>query len=79
MNQKQLLMYITQVSFALDDIILYLDTHPCDKDALEYYQKVKELRKEAVKKYTHEFGPLTKDTNESSCTWEWVNSPWPWQ
>lgn len=79
MNQKQLLMYITQVSFAIDDVVLFLDTHPCDKEALEFYQKTRKLREEAVKKYTREFGPLTKDTIESSCSWDWVKSPWPWE
>ena len=39
MNQKQLLMYITQVSFALTEVNLYLDTHPCDQKAMEYYQE----------------------------------------
>ena len=28
MNKKQLLRFITEVSFALDDIALYLDLHP---------------------------------------------------
>ncbi len=79
MNQKQLLMYITQVSFALDDVVLFLDTHPCDKDALEYYQKTKELREEAVNKYNREFGPLTTDSVNDSYRWSWVDAPWPWE
>ena len=28
---KQLLNRINQVSFAVDDLLLYLDTHPCDE------------------------------------------------
>ena len=32
MNKQQLFAFITEVSFALDDISLYLDTHPeCPK------------------------------------------------
>ena len=31
---KQLLNRINQVSFAVDDLLLYLDTHPCDERAL---------------------------------------------
>lgn len=56
MNQKQLLMYITQVSFALTEVNLYLDTHPCDQEAMEYYQEVRKLRQEALDKYQCEFG-----------------------
>ena len=35
MNREKhnLLAYITQVSFAMDDTVLFLDTHPCDKAA----------------------------------------------
>ena len=49
MNREKhnLLAYITQVSFAMDDTVLFLDTHPCDKDALCYYNKLKKEREEA--------------------------------
>ena len=33
-NKEDLMSIITQSSFALDDIKLYLDTHPCDEEAL---------------------------------------------
>ena len=40
MNQdkNKLLLYISQVSFGIDELVLFLDTHPCDQDALAYYQ-----------------------------------------
>ena len=37
-DQMRLLKFISQVSFALTETNLYLDTHPCDKVALSYYQ-----------------------------------------
>ena len=42
MNREKhnLLAYITQVSFAMDDTVLFLDTHPCDKEALCYYEQL---------------------------------------
>ena len=78
MNQQQLLKYIMQVSFALTEANHYLDTHPCDREAMEYYQEVRKLREEALEKYQCQFGPLLNDGNASD-TWEWVNTPWPWQ
>lgn len=78
MNQKQLLMYIAQVSFALTEANLYLDTHPCDQDAMDYYRQVKKLRKEALEKYQSQFGPLLNDGVRSD-TWDWVDAPWPWE
>ena len=45
-DQMRLLKYISQVSFALTETNLYLDTHPCDKVALSYYQMVKKQRED---------------------------------
>lgn len=43
-SQKSLLKYIYEVSFAVNDITLYLDTHPEDEEALQYFCKYKTLR-----------------------------------
>lgn len=81
MNKRdKLLKYITAVSFAIDDVVLYLDTHPCDKAALDYYENYRDLRKKAVKQFTEEFGPLTDENVDVSCnTWTWIDHPWPWE
>ena len=81
MNRRQLLNHINQVSFAVDEVSLYLDTHPCDTEALEYFRKVSSQRNEALKEYSAAYGPLTIDTADASCTerWNWINEPWPWQ
>ena len=49
--KKELLEWINIVSFAVDDVKLFLDTHPCDKDAMEYfekYQNVNSLSRELI-------------------------------
>ena len=51
-----------EASFAVDDIVLYLDTHPDDMNALNYYNYVVRLRKEAVDAYQQQFGPLLQPT-----------------
>ena len=81
MNQakQNLRKYIDQVSFSLYDTILFLDTHPEDQDAMNYYHELKKARKEAVSEYTHKYGPLQNDNVEPSCYWEWVKEPWPWE
>ena len=46
MNQSdkaQMLRYIQELGFAIDDVVLYLDTHPTDEDALRYYEKYKKM------------------------------------
>lgn len=80
MNRRELFEYINQISFAVDDVKLFLDTHPGNQKALDYFQKYKEKRIEALKEYAEVYGPLTVDTvSENSDCWSWINEPWPWQ
>lgn len=78
-EQIQLLKHISQVSFALTDTSIFLDTHPCDQDALNYYQIVKKQRQEALDEYSRKYGPLLIDRVECDNYWTWVETPWPWE
>lgn len=79
-SRQELLEWISIVSFAVDDVKLFLDTHPCSKEALEFFEEFKKQRMQALREYAKCYGPLTIDT---TCTpaerWMWVNEPWPWQ
>lgn len=79
MNQQQLLQWINEVSFAVSDIILYLDTHPDDQEALAYFNHYSEMRKKGLKTYEEQYGPLTIDTATPSGSWCWATQPWPWE
>ena len=48
-KRNQLLQKINEVSFALDDILLYLDTHPCCEKGMAYYREQAEKRKKLMK------------------------------
>lgn len=78
-DQHQLLKYISEVSFALTETAIFLDTHPCDQKALDYYQKVKKQRRDAMKEYSRKYGPLQTDQVECDKYWTWVEQPWPWE
>ena len=78
-SQAKLLRFIYEVGFALDDVILYLDTHPCDMQAMEYYENYKKLYKQAVDEYTQFYGPLKADNVCSNNYWAWAKTPWPWE
>lgn len=79
--RKDLMDYINEVSFAVNDVTLYLDTHPCDPDALEYFYEFSKRRNQALRDYATYYGPLTIDSTVASCSdrWNWINEPWPWQ
>lgn len=80
-SRQQLMDTINQSSFAVDDILLYLDTHSHDMEALTYFQKQSAIRKDAMKHYAMHYGPLTIDTvdDSNSDAWEWMMQPWPWE
>lgn len=80
-SRKELYNYINVVSFAVDDVKLFLDTHPCNESALAYFDEYSKLRNQALKEYARCYGPLTIDTASSTCSdrWKWINEPWPWQ
>lgn len=79
MNRKSTLMkQINEASFAMDDVLLFLDTHPNDSAAMQYYQTVTAMRKKAMDAYQSQFGPLlVEDVNGSN--WNWIHEPWPWE
>ena len=76
-EQTALLQYINEVSFAINDMNLYLDTHPEDKKALAFMEEHVKMRKRALKEYAMKYGPLTIDTTDDvqSCSWDWVMHP----
>lgn len=80
-NRKRLLCFINEVSFAVDDSLLYLDTHPDCEEALCYFHKYNQLRNRALAEYEKEYGPLVIASADDSCrqSWEWMSQPWPWE
>ena len=67
------------LSFAIDELVLYLDTHKDDKEAAELLQSYTELYKQGVKTYTEQYGPLFRWDAVENGSYEWLNDPWPWE
>ncbi len=79
-NSREALMRNLQtISFVVDDLTLYLQTHPTDRQALQTYQKYMLLKKEAEKAYTDKYGPLRQDNVYVTDRWTWADMPWPWE
>ena len=74
-----LMQTINQASFAMDDVVLFLDTHPDDANALSYFHYVAAIRRDAINAYESQFGPLTAAAENSTQTWSWLENPWPWE
>lgn len=80
-NREQLLCKINEVSFTVNDILLFLDTHPDDENALAFYEKYASERRKLMKEYSELYGPLTVDDALKSSLecWKWAQQPWPWE
>lgn len=92
-NRQELLQKIDEVSFAVNDITLYLDTHPTDSDGLRYFQKVMSERKRLMEEFESQYEPLVidcvnpKENNKTGSNtkypavehWTWGDGPIPWE
>ncbi len=80
MNNKNVLLKRLKIcDFVLTETALYLDTHPEDKDALDYYNKHLNMRNETLDEYTRKYGTILRDKPQSEDKWDWVDNPWPWE
>ena len=75
----ELARQLDAVEFALTETVLYLDAYPENRRALEFYQALLAERTRLLEQYEKTVGPLTAYGNRSATTWDWVNTPWPWE
>lgn len=78
-NRDQMLHEIDVVDFTLVDLQLYLDTHPRDVNALEYYSHYAKIKKHLCKEFARMFYPLTANEADCESKWTWGEAPLPWE
>lgn len=78
-DRQKLLRKLQAADFALIDTVLYLDTHPADKDALDCYDKYQRVSDELRAEFTSRYGALENSDVNTGDYFEWVNNPWPWE
>lgn len=80
MTEKQkCLKKVQMYDFAVIETGLYLDTHPHDTRALEYFNKMKSSLKIVKKEYEEKYGPIIMTSNNSEKQWDWALTKWPWE
>lgn len=79
MNQNQLLEWIQMLTLCAYDMQLYLDTHPHDSDALDYFNQCNELLTSATRTYEAKYGPMSVNRAAPFDRWSWVETPMPWE
>lgn len=80
-ERSKRLSEIDEISFTLNDLNLYLDTHPEDQEALSVFNQATAKRKQLMETFAREFEPLTLDciTPEmNQQKFSWSAGPLPW-
>lgn len=80
-EQQKLLHDIGVLDFVVIEMSLYLDTHPTDRNAMEYFNHYNRMTNQAKKEYAEKFGPLTiSQIDTAGCSgWDWGTLPMPWE
>ncbi len=78
-QKEQLLHDIGIVGFVLIELGLYLDTHPFDRNAMEYFNHYSRIKQQMTKEFSMKYFPLTLDMAESGKEWRWGAAPLPWE
>ena len=73
-NREMLLKRVQICDFILVETNEYLDTHPNDQAALDYFKKYNEMRRTAAKEFTEKYGPLNMWDFEGGNRWNWVDA-----
>ena len=70
-SRQELLNHIGKISFSMDDLRIFLDTHPnCSA----------KKRDEHIHKFEKLYGPMDfYNNNVCDEHWRWVDAPWPWE
>lgn len=82
-EQHDLLLEICRISFALDDLTLYLDTHPECENGYNFFSELAKKRQDLLGEYAQKYEPLTKDcitkADEKKSYFSWIDGPLPWE
>lgn len=78
-SRNEMLRDIGIVDFVLVDLMEYLDTHPFDRNAIEYFNHYSKIKNQMMKEFSQKYFPLVKDLAESNQEWRWGMAPLPWE
>ncbi len=74
-NTKNLKHKFMAVRFVMWELHLYLDTHPCDEDAMRLLERYKKQYENLLEEYKCQYGPLTAECGSGEA---WIGRPFPW-
>lgn len=79
MDRQELFDKVQQVGFALYDTALFLDSHPANSMALDFFRENQKIYMQYRDEYEKNYGPLAFYGVDASKGWTWTQGPWPWE
>ncbi len=80
MNQKEQMFYeIGIVDFVVVELTEFLDTHPSNQEALEYFNHYSRIRNQMVEEFSRKYFPITANYARCDNEWTWGSAPLPWE
>lgn len=79
MSKAALEKEIARVSFTMDELRLFLDTHPHCREALSAFRELRQQREKLLERYETNYGPMEAYRAGGTEKWNWVQQAWPWE
>lgn len=78
-NEREIMLTnILKLSFALNDLNLYLDVHPDDQEMYEVFKKYAIMYHNCVEQYEKKYQVL-EAYHDVYGKYTWIDNPWPWE
>ena len=78
-EQAEMLLNINQIGFVNQDIRLYLDIYPNDRNMIKKYNDNVVLLDRLIKDYENKYGPLKCDSLSDDNLFSWATMSFPWE
>lgn len=76
-NFRRLLQAVDEASFYMQDLNLYLDTHPNDTAAIQMFREACRQYKECKEAFECACFPLNTWGSRDDDCWDWLMGAWP--
>ncbi len=82
-EKEQLLSQINTISFAINDLTLYLDTHPTCQNGTTLFYELMKKRLDLLTEFADKYSPLTQFSMGiepySTSNYNWSEGAMPWE